>query len=96
MLSQYYKFVPVAICISVLLFLAFGESYISMHSKDSSVMTMVSERRTQLMGLFAVLTGVTYYYFCYKKPVISLETKLPSYMESMSAPDSVSTSVTSN
>jgi hypothetical protein len=59
-------------------------------------MKMISERREQLMCLFAVLAGVTYYYFCYTKPVISLDVKLPSYIESMSVPDSVSTSVTSN
>lgn len=97
MLQQYYKFIPTVICVSVLLFLAFGESYIATHASDNKIVQMISQRREQLMALFAILTGASYYYFCYKKPVQYLEPKLPSYIESMSIPsDSVSTSVTSN
>jgi len=99
MFQQYYKYIPSVVCISVLLFLAFGETYILAHSSDNKVMEVISQRREQLMVLFGVLTGASYYYFCnaQKSPFSKNSSiKLPSYNESMSgdSQDSFSTSVT--
>ena len=98
MLQQYYKYIPSVVCLSILLFLAFGEKYISTYDKDSKIVQLISQRREQLMALFGVLTGVSYYYLCYKHAPISQNMKLPSYDESMSqnSRESYSTSVTNS
>lgn len=98
MFQQYYKYIPSVVCLSILLFLAFGEKYISTYDSDSKMMQLISQRREQLMVLFGVLTGVSYYYLCHKPAQSSKIIKLPSYEESMSqnSQGSYSTSVTNS
>jgi hypothetical protein len=96
--SQYLKYVPVVICVSILLCLTFGESYITEHAKDSSFMTSVSEHRSKFLGLFALLSAGSYYWFVYRKPVVldtDMSIKLPSYLESVSEPSKYSSNDTS-
>jgi hypothetical protein len=95
--SQYLKYVPVVLCVSILLCLTFGESYIKAHAQDSSFMTSLSENRSKFLGLFALLSAGSFYWFVYKKPVM-LETesiKLPSYLDSVSEPSKHSSNETS-
>ena len=99
MFQQYYKYIPSVVCISILLFLTFGEVYIS-ENHDSEFMKLISQRREQLMAFFGVLTGLSYYYFCHTSDSSNAPNdtlmKLPSYNESTSGDsnDSFSTSVT--
>lgn len=96
MLQQYSHYIPIVLSLSILLFLIFGESYISMHQTDNTVMTFIANYRQQLMALSAVCSAGLYYYCFYKgsdgHEAPSMEVKLPSYDESMS--HSMSTSVT--